>query len=106
MFAFPEDRAVRTFTGAGHTIEVNTTVPLSDVKVIAGALLGPDGAVKQSITFPRSPVPDTYSGQWGPTVASDGSGFLVAYESNAFWRTIRRASHRSWCRHSTRSAIR
>jgi hypothetical protein len=81
---FAPQNGVRTFTGAGHTIEVNTTVPLSDQYVIGGALLGPDGNVKQSISFPRSPVPNTYqAGSTGPSVASDGSGFLVAYESHA-----------------------
>ncbi|MBK8048893.1 MAG: hypothetical protein IPK16_18285 [Anaerolineales bacterium] len=78
---FPQN-GVRTFTGAGHTIEVNTTVPLRDGFVVAGALLGPDGAVKRAITFPSSPVPTSYdNGNLGPTVASNGNGFLVAYES-------------------------
>jgi hypothetical protein len=52
--------------------------------VIAGALLGPDGQVKRSITFPRSPVSiNAIRGSFGPAVATDGDGFLVAYESYA-----------------------
>ena len=73
-----------TFTGAGHTIVVNMTIPVIDRFVIAGALLGPDGQVKRSITFPRSPVSiNALRGSFGPAVASDGDGFLVAYESYA-----------------------
>ncbi|HMN28415.1 MAG TPA: hypothetical protein PKE45_09700, partial [Caldilineaceae bacterium] len=81
---YAPQNGVRTFTGAGITIQVNTTVPLTDTLVIAGALVGPDGQVKRSITFPRSPVPTSYvTGNFGPAVASEGSGFLVAYESYA-----------------------
>lgn len=73
-----------TFTGAGHTIVVNMTIPVIDRFVIAGALLGPDGQVKRSITFPRSPVSiNALRGSFGPAVASDGDGFLIAYESYA-----------------------
>ncbi|MBX3010129.1 MAG: hypothetical protein KF832_01435 [Caldilineaceae bacterium] len=83
LFQPPADGRL-TFSGAGHTIELNVTVPLLDDNVIAGALLGPDGQVKRSLTFPRSPVPTTYKTlNFGPKVASDGSGFLVAYESYA-----------------------
>lgn len=73
-----------TFTGAGHTVVVNMTIPEIDRYVIAGALLGPDGQIKRSITFPRSPVSiNALRGSYGPAVATDGDGFLVAYESYA-----------------------
>jgi hypothetical protein len=84
VFMYTPVNGVLTFTGAGHTIEVNLTIPEIDRYVIAGALLGPDGQVKRSITFPRSPVSiNAIRGSFGPAVATDGSGFLVAYESYA-----------------------
>ena len=84
VFMYTPVNGVLTFTGAGHTVEVNLTIPEIDRYVIAGALLGPDGQVKRSITFPRSPVSiNALRGSFGPAVATDGSGFLVAYESYA-----------------------
>lgn len=84
VFMYSTVNGVLTFTGAGHTIEVNMTIPEIDRYVIAGALLGPDGQVKRSITFPRSPVSiNAIRGSFGPAVATDGDGFLVAYESYA-----------------------
>lgn len=73
---------VLTFTGDGHTIEVHVTVPVVDDHLIAGALVGADGQLKRSITFPTSPLPTLYKRQsFGPAVTSDGNGFLVAYET-------------------------
>jgi hypothetical protein len=84
VFMYTPVNGVLTFSGAGHTIEVNMTIPEIDRYVIAGAILGPDGQVKRSITFPRSPVSiNAIRGSFGPAVATDGSGFLVAYESYA-----------------------
>ncbi|MCB9126113.1 MAG: cadherin-like domain-containing protein, partial [Caldilineaceae bacterium] len=84
VFMYSPVNGVLTFTGAGHTIEVNVTIPVIDRFVIAGALLGPDGQVKRSITFPRSPISiNAIRGSFGPAVATDGDGFLVAYESYA-----------------------
>jgi hypothetical protein len=81
---FPRNGVALTFTGAGHTIELNVTVPVRDADVIAASLVGSDGQVKRSVPVPTSPVPTTYERQnFGPAVASDGSGFLVAYESFA-----------------------
>src|SRR5262249_55956770 len=78
---FTPPSGVLTFSGAGHTIEVSVTVPVLDDYVLAGALLGPDGQVKKSITFPRAPVATSYKiRNFAPVVASDGSGFLVASE--------------------------
>jgi hypothetical protein len=72
------------FTGAGHTIELNVTVPLRDRAIIAGALVGSDGRLKRAITFPTPPVPTSHLRQsYGPAVASNGNGFLAAYESFA-----------------------
>ena len=56
VFMYTPVNGVLTFTDAVHTIQVNMTIPEIDPYVIAGALLGPDGQVKRSITFPRSPV--------------------------------------------------
>ncbi len=71
-----------TFEGGGAKVELNVTVPLLDAQLITGALLGADGQIKRSITFPRSPIPSLLLTQNRyPVVASDGSGFLVAYES-------------------------
>ena len=75
---------VLTFTGDGHTIEVHITVPTVDQHRIAGALLGPDGEIKRSINFltPFLPTNDKIE-NFGPAVASNGNGFVVAYET--FW---------------------
>jgi hypothetical protein len=90
--AFLHDTAPSMATNAnGDTLAVwgqtriNVTVPISDIfGVIAGALLGPDGQIKRSLTFPTSLVPTTYARHnYGPVVASNGSTFLVAYESFA-----------------------
>lgn len=79
-----QNGTTRTFTGAGHTIELNITVPLRDAKVISGTLIGLNGQIKRSISFPTSPVPTGRLRQsFRPVVASDGNGFLVAYESFA-----------------------
>lgn len=73
-----------TLTGAGHTIELSITQPLRDVSVISGTLMGSDGQIKKAIAFPTSPVNTTYLRQsYRPTVATDGDGFMVAYESFA-----------------------
>lgn len=74
---------VRTFTGAGHTIEVNITVPQADDYLIAGTLLESSGQITRTLTFPR---PSSFSTNreiesFAPAVASDGNGFLVAYEA-------------------------
>ena len=70
--------------GSEHVIEVNVTVPLRNAKVISGSLIGSDGQIKHAVAFPPSPVTTTYSAQsYAPVVASNGSGFLVAYESFA-----------------------
>jgi hypothetical protein len=68
-------------SGGVHTVYVNLTVPLKDEFVVAGALLGADGAVKRNLTFPRPSVPTERKLQMRhPVVASNGNGFLVAYE--------------------------
>lgn len=59
------------------------TVPLRDISVISGTLMGSDGQIKKAIAFPTSPVTTTYLRQSRPTVSSDGDGFLVAYKSFA-----------------------
>ncbi|MEZ4862420.1 MAG: LamG-like jellyroll fold domain-containing protein [Caldilineaceae bacterium] len=71
-----------TFSNGDQSIEVNVTVPVIDRFRLAGKIIGADGTVKRTLTFPASPVPTTYRRvSQAPTVASDGSGFLVAYES-------------------------
>ena len=80
----PRNGVTFTLTGAGHVIEVNVTVPLRNAKVISGSLIGSDGQIKRAVAFPPSPVTTPYSAQsYAPVVASNGSGFLVAYESFA-----------------------
>jgi hypothetical protein len=78
----PLTGALLTFAGGGAKVELNVTVPLPDTQLITGALLGADGTVKRTLTFPASPVPTTYDRiNRAPAVASDGNGFLVVYES-------------------------
>ena len=71
-----------TFSGAGATIEVSVSIPLTDSQRIGGTLLGADGTLKRSLNFPTSPIPKVDLVQnRNPVVASDGNGFLAAYES-------------------------
>lgn len=78
------DNETLTFEGAGHTIEVNVTVPLTDAVTIGGAIVGPDGAVQRSLSFPRPAISTSYKLESRhPVVASNGDGFLVAYESHS-----------------------
>ena len=74
-----------TFSGAGHTIEVNVTVPVRDAYVIGGAFVGLDGLPKRAISLSRpTGLTATYKTRSrAPAVASNGDGFLVAYETYA-----------------------
>src|SRR5262249_36062280 len=49
-----------TFSGAGHTVEVNVTVPARDDSVVDGALLNANGAVQRNLSFPRPTIPAFY----------------------------------------------
>jgi len=73
-----------TFEGAGHKIAIDVNTPYRDDYTIAGALVGADGTVKRRITFPTSPLAIAANQQrrsFSPAVASDGTNFLVAYET-------------------------
>ncbi|MCX6047063.1 MAG: Ig-like domain-containing protein, partial [Chloroflexi bacterium] len=74
-----------TFTGAGHTIQVNVTVPVRDAFVIGGSLVGPDGLPKRpmGLSRPAGLTADYKTLSRGPVVASNGDSFLVAYETYA-----------------------
>ncbi len=72
-----------SFFGNGHGMLINVTVPPIDQYTIAGAIVGPDGTVKQRLTLPRRiPMTDNYTTlNFNPVIDSNGSGYLVAYES-------------------------
>ena len=74
-----------TFSGAGHTIEVNVTVPVRDAFVIGGAFVGSDGVAGPKLSLSRpTGLPVNYKTvSRSPAVASNGDGFLVAYETYA-----------------------
>jgi hypothetical protein len=78
------------FSGNGHTIAVNVTLPPKDIYVIKGVVIGPDGQVKRTLDFqvPRVGDGTTQMSSFGPVVASDGTGFLVAYETQAKLPTL------------------
>ncbi|MFN8487403.1 MAG: LamG-like jellyroll fold domain-containing protein [Caldilineaceae bacterium] len=68
-------------SGSGIFIDVNT--PYRDDYIVAGALVGPDGAVKQNITFPAAVALGgalTARRSFNPVVATDSTNFLVGYE--------------------------
>ncbi|MCE7989828.1 MAG: hypothetical protein DYG89_52445, partial [Caldilinea sp. CFX5] len=72
-----------TFEGAGHKIAIDVNTPYRDDYTVAGALVKADGTVAP-VTFPTSPLAVAATQQrrsYAPVVASDGTNFMVAYES-------------------------
>ncbi len=70
------------FIGAGHVIELFVTVPVKDHYTITGEIVGPTGNETTALSFPRSTVPTAFKQMnRHPVVASNGDGFLVAYET-------------------------
>jgi len=69
----------------GSSAAAYLTVLNTPVHRIGGALVGPNGAIKQRLTFPRrNPAAVQYPAiNRHPQVASNGSGFLVSYETVA-----------------------
>jgi len=69
---------VFTFSGSGHTYEINITIPAKDTYVLGGALIQANGT-RQALGFPN-----TSGGlrlyDFRPTVTSDGTNFLVVAE--------------------------
>jgi len=73
---------VLRFAGSGHDIAVDITVEPKDVFVLKGALVNVIGG-SVPVNFTRPPVasPLYKTKSFGPTVATDGSGFVVVYEA-------------------------
>ncbi|MFN8471196.1 MAG: LamG-like jellyroll fold domain-containing protein [Anaerolineae bacterium] len=79
------DGTVRSDPESQSKIELDVTVGVKDHNLIGGALVNSNGVVQKTLAFPR-PSGATTTGSLEsrrPTVASDGDGFLVAYETNS-----------------------
>jgi hypothetical protein len=72
--------ATLTFSGNGHTIELNVSVPVKNLHNIAAAYISPNGT-KRTFTLPAAPLNIAiFQYRFRPVVASNGDGFLVASE--------------------------
>jgi len=67
---------VVSFSGSGHTIELDITIPEKKLHAITGRIIGQDGTIQLANLAVTAATPAD-EGNSGPVVASDGTNFLV-----------------------------